>query len=64
MGGAFSIPFIFSWQNILLGEMYLHFETNLQEKTSVYTLKPCREIGQSFEESLRGGKHVKNLEIF
>ena len=24
----------------------------------------CREIGESFEESLRGGKHVKNLEMF
>ena len=30
---------------------------------SVYILKPCQEIGQSFEESLQG-KHVKNLEMF
>ena len=30
---------------------------------SVYILKPCQEIGQSFEERLRG-KHVENLEIF
>ena len=49
-------------QNILLDEFYLHFEENLQEKTSVYIM--CRETGQSFEESLRGSKHVKNLEIF
>ena len=35
-----------------------------KEKISVYILKPCREIGQSFEERLRGGKFVKNLEIF
>ena len=32
--------------------------------TPVYILKPFREIGQSFEVSLRGGKLVKNLEIF
>ena len=31
------------------------------EKTSVYILKLCRKIGQSLEESLRGGKLVKNL---
>ena len=33
-------------------------------KTSLYTLKPCREIGQSFIESLRGVKCVKNFKIF
>ena len=38
-------------------------EDYLQEETSVYILKPCREIGQSFKEILRGGKLVKNLEI-
>ena len=27
-------------------------------------LKLYREIGQGFEESLREGKHVKNLKIF
>ena len=26
----------------------------LPDETSVYILKPCREIGQSFEESLKG----------
>ena len=31
---------------------------------SAYILKPCREIGQSFEESLWEGKLVNNLEIF
>ena len=35
-----------------------------RKKTSVYILKPYREIGQSLEESLRGGKLVKDLEIF
>ena len=35
-----------------------------KKKTSVYILKPYREIGQSLEESLRGGKLIKNLEIF
>ena len=50
--------------NILLDGFYLLFEKYLQEKTSVYILKPCREIGQSFEKSLRGGKHVKNWQIF
>ena len=30
----------------------------------VYILKLCRKIGQSLEESLRGGKHVKDLKIF
>ena len=39
------------------------FEEYLQDKTSVYILKACREIGQSFEESPQGGKPVKNLEI-
>ena len=27
-------------------------------------MKPFWEIGQSFEESLRGGELIKNLEIF
>ena len=35
-----------------------------KKKTSVYILKPFWEIGQSFEESLRGGELIKNLEIF
>ena len=39
------------------------FDEYLQDETSVYILKACREISQSFEESLRGGKHVQNLEI-
>ena len=51
-------------QNTLLDGYYLLFEVYLQDKTSVYILKPCREIGQSFEEGLRGGKRVKNWEIF
>ena len=34
------------------------------KKRSIYILSPCREIGLSFEKSLRGGKPVKNFEIF
>ena len=41
----------------------LLFEENLQEKTSVYILKQCRDTGQCFKESLQGGNVVKNLEI-
>ena len=40
-----------------LSEDYLH------GKTSVFILKPCKEIGQSLKESLREGKIVRNLEI-
>ena len=35
-----------------------------KKKRSIYILSPCREIGLSFEKSLRGGKPVKNFEIF
>ena len=35
-----------------------------KEKISVYIIKRCREIGQRFEEILRGRMFVKNLEIF
>ena len=52
------------YANILLDGFYLFFEEYLRDKTSVYILKPCREIGQSFEEGLRAGKRVKNWEIF
>ena len=48
-------------KNILLDGFYLLFE---EYKTSVYIPKPCRKIGQTFGESLRGDKHVMNLEIF
>ena len=48
-----------------MGQCFLLFEEYLQEKTSVYIVKPCQEAGQSFEESPRGGELVinKNLEI-
>ena len=43
--------------------MSFTFEEYLQGKTC-YIVKPCQEIGQSFEESLREGKLVYNkLEI-
>ena len=43
----------------------IHFFRSIcNTKQSVYILKPCRQISQSFEEYLRGGKHVKKLEIF
>jgi len=50
---------------LLMGQCFLLFEEYLQEKTSVYILKPCQEAGQSFEESPQGGELVinKNLEI-
>ena len=32
-------------------------------KTSVFILKPCKEIGQSLKESIQEGKIVRNLEI-
>ena len=36
-----------------------------KDETSVHTRKLCRETGNLwFEESLSGGKVVKNLEIF
>ena len=43
---------------------YLLFESICKSKTSVYILKPCWEIVQSFKESLQQGKHVTHLEIF
>ena len=52
-------------QNIVIDGCYLLFEEYLQEKKgSIYILNPCREIGLSFEKSLRGVKLVKNFEIF
>ena len=48
----------------LMDFIYFQRSISLQEKTSFYILKPCRRIDQSFEESLTGGKRVKNLEIF
>ena len=51
-------------QNTFLDWFYLLFVEYLRDITSVCILKPCREIGQSFEEGLRGGKRVKNWEIF
>ena len=41
----------------------LLFEENLQQKTSIYILKKCRDSGQCFKESLQGGNVVTNLEI-
>lgn len=40
------------------------FDEYLQDETSVYILKACREISQSFEDILRGVRLLKNLEIF
>ena len=52
-------------QNIVIDGCCLLFEEYLQKKNrSIYILNPCREIGLSFEKSLRGGKLVKNFEIF
>ena len=44
---------------LLYGIIYILFEKHLrEERVSVYIMKPCGEIGQCFEESLRGGKLV------
>ena len=48
-------------RNILLDGCYLLFEEYLHgKKTSVLYPKLCREIGQSFEESLPGGSIIVN----
>ena len=48
-------------QNILLDGCYLLFEElSARKKTSVLYPKLCREIGQSFEESLPGGSIIVN----
>ena len=51
-------------KNMSLDRFCLHFKEYQREKTSAYILKPCLEIGQSFEKSLREGKLAKSLEIF
>ena len=50
-------------QKILLYGFHLVFEKFRLQKKSVYILKPCRETGKCFEETLRGDKVVKNLKI-
>ena len=42
----------------------IYFLKSSLKKSYVYILKPCREVEQSLEESLRGSKLVKNFEIF
>ena len=42
----------------------IYFLRSICKNTSVYILKPCWEIGQSFEESLRAGKLVEDYKIF
>ena len=44
---------------LLYRVIYILFEKHLrEEQVSVYIMKPCGEIRQCFEESLRGGKLV------
>ena len=43
---------------------WLFLRSIRKKKTSLYLLKPCREIGQSFEEIQSGGKLVKMVETF
>ena len=44
---------------LLYGIIFFLFEEHLREKhLSVYIMKPYGEIGQCFEESLRGAKLV------
>ena len=47
-----------------MGFIYILRSISVQDKTSVYIPKPRGKIGQTFGESLRGDKHVMNLEIF
>ena len=51
------------YQNISLDGCYRFFEEYLPGNTSDYILKPCREIGQSFEKRLRKSKLFKSLKI-
>ena len=55
-------------QSILLDGVFItfiYFLRGISKKSpSLYILKLCSEIGQSFEESLQGGKLVKNLGLF
>ena len=46
-----------------ISKTYCSIEEYLPLKKICLILKPCREIAQSFEESLRWGRLVKNLEI-
>ena len=48
-------------QKILLNVDFIYFLTSTCKK---YTLKPCRDLGKRFEESLRGGEVVENLEKY
>ena len=48
-------------QNILLERCYVLFDKYPAKKQII--LKPCQEIGRSFEESLQGGFFI-SLEIF
>ena len=43
---------------------WLFLRSSRKKKTSLYLLKPYREIGQSFEEIQSGGKLVKMVETF
>ena len=48
-------------QDISFDGCYLLFEEYLQEKNMCLYAETLPKIGQSLEESLRGGKLVKNL---
>ena len=41
--------FLTNWEQ--MNECYLLFKEYLKEKTSVYILKPCQELGQSFRRN-------------
>ena len=43
--------------------VFIHFSRSICKEKHLF-LKPCREIGQGFEESLRGGNLVRILETF
>ena len=58
---------ILAWKRGFSSQTFFKTLAYFSEETSVYILKPCWELGQSFEQSLWGGKLVsllKNLEIY
>ena len=48
--------------NCSMALIYFNLRSNWKKKTSDHIQKPRLEIRKSLEESLRGGKLVKNLE--
>ena len=52
------------WLPRLPEDEIAEFPKTEQKKKKTQNLKPCQEIDKSFEERLREGSLLKNLEIF